>query len=258
MDIYPPSINSEVLQLSERVARARSMYVRQKESNLQFAFSFGRELNAIKEQCMFQGVDWLPELAKIGVPHSTATNYMNVDKNKPLIESHISKFGNDPPGWSEIIEFMKKDEKSKPRLCGARECRHKGWPNDCKKCNRMNKHLLPKPPKPVYPEDVQPVFEWVGEYVAIAKASKRLSKRTRKLEASLPFKASTKGRKPDYLSDKLLNVSRTAESLTPDEPCHDCDGNIFPNPDSEPCETCGGKGFLTAFDKRQGAKEDEK
>lgn len=258
MDLYPPSINSEVLQLSERVARAKSMFVKHKEDNLQFAFRFGRELNSIKEQCTYQGVAWLSELAKIGVPHSTATNYMNADKNKPLIESYISRFGNEPPIWSEIVEFMRKDEESKPRTCGARECRHKGWPNDCKKCRKLNRKLLPKPPVPVYPESVKPVFDWVAKYEKAKRTARSLNKQLRKIEASLPFLASTKGRKKDYLADKAVNIERTLESIVPAEPCAACDGNISPNPDSEPCETCDGKGFLTVFDKHQGAKDQEK
>lgn len=239
-EVSPPAIVKETLSLSELAGQIKEMYTDHIHNSVQRALVLGAKLNSLKEQCGEQSLAWLPTLEKTGIPEKTSQTYMLVANNKGQVESFIRR--NSGCNLSDILNHLKELKAAEP--CD-RPCR---LAKGCKKCK---KGPFAPPSPPIYPDKAKPVFDVVPEWVKIAKAAKTLGKRLRKLEGSLPFRSAFKGRKDGYLSDKIVNVYTSLDSMMPAEPCMDCDCNCQPNEDSEPCAACKGKGFFTAFDKRQ-------
>lgn len=269
--LFPPSINNEAISLAERTGRIRSMYQQHNRTTLEQARQIGTELNYLKDHCQKAGKVWLKELLKTEVNERTAQDYMRLASNYGQIESHIrSAADGKTVSIREAIEVIKSEPEKKH--C-SRECRVGKGPKVCKNCAKLNgtqstQAASDQPQTTTEPTaeesspetdteapmPIEEVLALAKDYEAAAKRAKRLGKMVRKIEGTDAFRKSAQG-KPGYLSDKLINVFRTLESLKPEEACSTCDGDVQANEDADPCAACGGKGFLTAFDKRKSSEQ---
>jgi hypothetical protein len=252
-ELFPPSINGEVLSLNERIGRAKMMYAHFNRTTIEQAIAFGRELNAIKEQCAIQGKPWLPVLEKMEIHERQGQRFMRFGANYALLESHIRRDSGSCITLEEADEIIRAATPVEWKFC-SHDCRVGKGRTDCKKCAKLNRVKAPrgpKPPKPPYtgPERLAPVFEEVEQYESAARTARRLRKKLQKIERGVSYPITTRYVKiKEHASDKAINIERTMKQRVPSEPCPDCDTVLNASEDSDPCPTCKGKGYLTVAD----------
>lgn len=163
----------------------------------------------------------------------------------------------------EIAEKGQEEEITAPPLpdqskvyC-SRNCRVGLGPSKCKACKKARAEearkaaeeakakqeaMTPEQRKALRLKDI------LDRGLAHQRLAERLvsfSKRIREVERWEIYRK-VSGDHSETYAEALLKASKIIASTAPTKACDLCKGEIDPNPDSEPCTDCGGKGVLTA------------
>ncbi len=210
----------------------------------------GELLTKAKKQC--KAGSWIAWLNKHSINRMTAYRAIKAfSKCNTLL--HLSDALPDLAEEKEETEIASAPD---PNLvyC-SRNCRVGIGPSNCKECKKKRaKESAPAspaqapsngspPPEPV--SGIQKILDQAILHQKLAKRVISLSKEIRAIERGEVYRRAT-GDRTEPLAEFLLSASKKLVSTAPVKICEACHGNFEPNPDSEPCGDCGGKGVLTA------------
>lgn len=168
----------------------------------------------------------------------------------------------------EISEKGEEQEISGPPLpdqakeyC-SRNCRLGLGPAKCKECKKSRaeaaneaaeeaaKNQPVLSPEQIKALKLKSILDGGATHKRLAERLVSFSKKIREIERSDIYRKAS-GDHAETFAEFLLKASKQIVSTAPIKACVKCDGNIEPNPDSEPCEDCKGKGVLTAAEAEE-------
>lgn len=211
----------------------------------------GRLLSKAKEQCKHG--NWLPWLKKHNISRTSAFRSIKAFSNVPAVE-HLD----------DAIEVIAKkgEEQEKPLpdqnlvYCG-RNCRVGLGPAKCKACEKERAKAAKKAreealkrkslltPEQIKAQKLAEILDRGKRQIELAKSAINLSKRIRQIERWDIYRAKS-GDREETFAEALYKAWKQLALNAPSVACGLCKGDVEPNPDSEPCTDCGGRGVLTA------------
>jgi hypothetical protein len=129
-DHAPPAVVRKAQSLKERANKIRAMYAQHVRMTAVQAADIGKELLALKEQCIEEGdQDFTASVKDAGMQPRSAERYMQLARNWPLLESHFRH--ESFPGVANCLTWLAE------HYC--RLCKLNGPKKGCKECARLRR-----------------------------------------------------------------------------------------------------------------------
>jgi hypothetical protein len=100
------------------------------------------------------------------------------------------------------------------------------------------------------PERLVPIFETDSQFRRAVTAANRAARAMQHVEQTLAYQKlqseSSNRRDHRVYSSFFSTAARTVAAMRPANLCPECGGAYEPSLDNDPCNSCDGKGFLTA------------
>lgn len=275
----PPSglTTQEASTFSEQLMEAKLLYQaisKGERDNLHNAYKLGGVLCKLKTKTPFG--QWIPRLKELGISRTSAYEYIQLSKcseanisscksmAEAMLQNSISRNEESEDFPASSLEGELAPLSSGPKH--SKKCRLWKDSSDCEACEAQQQPTKPRssggsvtrssssgrgrfnrnsppPPKPREPITLEQVFEHGQACLSQAKRAKIMSKKVRAIERGDIYRTAT-GVRSERIAESLLGAAQSLMKVAFPIACLTCKGDVNANRNSDPCEGCGGKGYL--------------